>query len=132
MDASQPMLSTSEVFQEAGAPYMVTYITGYSIIDRIWYYYQERGEVGGGALGHGALQPGEVGGDEGREGGGAEELLPLSLGEPAQQLAQGRRLSGAQGLEGGLLVGLDVVLDQGGGVVLVSQEPWKLDEQFNK
>ena len=43
MEASHPMLSTSEVFQVVGAPYMVTYITGYSIIDRIWYYYQERG-----------------------------------------------------------------------------------------
>ena len=81
----------------------------------------------GGLEGQGALQGGEVGGHQGGEGGGGDELLPLGVSEATQQLAQGRGLGEGQRLGGGLLVGGNVLLDEGGGIVLVSKVPWIMD-----
>ena len=80
----------------------------------------------GGPEGQGALQGGEVGGHQGREGGGGDELLPLVVSEATQQLAQGRGLGDGQRLGGRLLVSGDVLLDKRGGIVLVSEVPWIL------
>ena len=82
--------------------------------------------MNGGPEGQGALQGGEVGGHQRREGGGGDELLPLGVIEATQQLAQGRGLGDGQRLGGRLLVSGDVFLDKGSGIVLVSEVPWIL------
>ena len=82
--------------------------------------------MGGGLGRHGALQRGEVGGHQRGEGGGGEELLPLSLSEATQELTQGRGLGDGQMLGGRLLVSGDVLLDKRGGIMLVSKVPWNM------